>query len=265
VKFWLGTHHATQRWFNIGVPLFVSRRVLEVRRNLPTPRVEWALDSGGFTELSTYGKWRISEDDYIDCVRRFQRDMPGLEWAAPMDWMCEPFMLKKTGLPLYIHQMRTVENFLRLRNVLGEVVIPVLQGWELDDYLRCWEYYDKFIDLSKERLVGVGSVCRRQDTEEAARIFRALSSLPLHGFGVKLAGLKLFEESLVSSDSMAWSLEARKIKRRHDRQESLFAWPKVMLCGQVYPDDHKAASCSNCIEWAVKWRDSVVHRTEVMT
>lgn len=262
MEFFIGSHHATQRWFDLAVPLFVSRRTLAEKKRLPKAKERWALDSGGFTELSLYGEWRTSENQYAEDVQRFADEMGELTWVAPMDWMCEPFMLKKTGLPLYEHQMKTVENFTRLRQRLGPIVVPVLQGWELDDYMRCVEYYEKYgVDLRAEPLIGVGSVCRRQDTGEATRIFRELAELGLnlHGFGVKLAGLQLYDEHLTSCDSMAWSFEARRLKRRHDRQDALFSWPKRMLCGKMYPDEHKAASCSNCIEWALKWRDNVIN------
>jgi hypothetical protein len=32
-----------------------------------------------------------------------------------MDWMCEPFMLAKTGLSVREHQQRTVTNYLNPR------------------------------------------------------------------------------------------------------------------------------------------------------
>ncbi len=37
-----------------------------------------------------------------------------LDWA-PMDWMCEPAMLARTGLTVEDHQRRTSANFLELR------------------------------------------------------------------------------------------------------------------------------------------------------
>ena len=262
MEFWLGAHHPS--WLKTEDHLFVSRRALFEMKRLPPAVGTWALDSGGFTELSLFGEWRTTEDQYVADVLRFAEEMSGLAWAAPMDWMCEPFMLAKTGLPMYEHQMRTVQNFLRLRERLGELVIPVLQGWHQDDYHRCWDFYAKCgVDLETEPIVGIGSVCRRQNTKEADRIFRSLRPLRMHGFGVKLAGLDLFHDVLTSCDSMAWSWEARRLGRRHDRQDQLFAWPKVMLCGRVHPDEHPAKSCANCRHWAMRWRDRVLERLEV--
>ena len=238
--FYLGTHHATQRWFDLGVPLFVSRRVLAARKTLPETLpslTDWALDPGGFTELSLYGEWRTSVYQYVSDVWRFAQ-MGCLAWVAPQDWMCEPFMLQKTGLTVADHLERTVRNFLDLRQLLGPLVIPVLQGWEPDDYHRCWEMYAKAgVDLEKEALVGLGSVCRRQNTSEAGRIVRSLVPLKLHYFGAKLTGLESFGDALTSADSMAWSYRARR------------DWP---LPGCT----HK--SCANCPRYAIRWRDRLM-------
>jgi hypothetical protein len=61
------------------------------------PRRAGALDSGGFTELRLHGGWRTTAAEYVTVVRRYRDQIGCLEWAAPQDWMCEPFMLAKTG------------------------------------------------------------------------------------------------------------------------------------------------------------------------
>lgn len=237
MRFYLGTHRPN--WLGkTDVPLFVSRRVLAGRKSFPEALGGWALDSGGFTELNLYGAWRTSEADYIRDVRLFEREVDGLEWVAPMDWMCEPFVLSKTGLSVGEHQARTVWNFIRLRDELGLLVVPVLQGWTPNDYLECAYMYERAgVDLGAEPLVGVGSVCRRQNTHEAARIFRSLEGLRLHAFGVKLDGLSVYGDCLRSADSMAWSYRAR-----HDRP----------LPGCT----HK--SCANCLRYALRWRARIM-------
>lgn len=234
MRFFLGTHMVN--WLEkVDVPLFVSRRRLHERKTLPQPLGPWALDSGAFTELSMNGRFTFSADDYIRDVRRFAAEMPGLQWVAPMDWMCEPFVLEKTGWNVETHQRLTVANFEYLRDALGPLVIPVLQGWAVDDYLRCAEMYG---DLADEAVVGVGSVCRRHSTHEAARIFRALDGLNLHGFGVKTDGLYTYGDCLVSADSMAWSARGR---RDH-------------LPGCTHKNE------ANCLRYAHRWRDNLLER-----
>ena len=237
--FYLGTHHTSQKWFDLGVPLFISRRVLTKRKGFPQPQTQWALDSGGFTELTLHDEWRTSLKDYTADVLRFQREMGHLAWVSPQDWMCEPHMIEKTGLSVSIHQRRTVYNFLSLRQHLGSLVIPVLQGWELEDYRRCWELYEtEGIHLEDESIVGLGSVCRRQNTREAEEIVRSLKPLRLHYYGAKMTGLGMFADGLVSADSMAWSFRAR-----YD---------------DPLPGCTTHKNCANCEYYAMQWRDKLM-------
>lgn len=222
----------------LDVPLFVSHRTLGGRRSLPEAAAPWALDSGGFSELSMYGEWRTTEAEYAAAVNRYADEIGQLAWAAPMDWMCGPSILARTGLGIGVHQQRTVENFLRLREA-GLPVIPVLQGWELDDYLYCVEMYEREgVELASEPVVGVGSVVGREAGGVGA-IFRALWGLGIkcHGFGVKRTGLRLYGAYLESADSMAWSYDARRARP---------------LSGCT----HK--SCANCPRYAMRWREHVL-------
>ncbi len=240
MKFYLGVHQA--RWLaQSSVPLFVSRRTLEPVRALPRARTPWALDSGGFTELSMHGRWTLSARDYAALAQRFAADVGSLEWAAPQDWMCEPDIRKRTGLTVEEHQARTVANLLELRAIAPSVRwVPVLQGWSVADYWRCAEAYEAAgVDLRAEPLVGVGTVCRRQHMLTGSLIINTLATdgLRLHGFGFKTTGLRACASSLASSDSMAWSLDARR---------------SPALPG------HTHRSCANCFEYACEWRTALV-------
>src|SRR5438552_2402998 len=114
MRFYLGVHRA--RWLaETDVPLFISRRRLAGRRRLPRAIGPWALDSGGYTELSLHGRWTVPAEEYVEDVRRFQSDIGKLEWAAIQDHMCEPWILKKTGSTVRQHQERTVASYLDLR------------------------------------------------------------------------------------------------------------------------------------------------------
>jgi hypothetical protein len=72
VIFYLGTHQP--QWIGderfAGVPLFVSRRTLATRRRLPAAVTDFALDSGGFTELQLHGRWTLTAAEYAAEVRR---------------------------------------------------------------------------------------------------------------------------------------------------------------------------------------------------
>ena len=204
--YWLG---------KVDFPLMVARQRLfregAHRRPLPTAQVPWVLDSGGFTQLHKYGRFPFEADQYVSEVLRLSDEVGNLRWAAPMDWMCEAGALKMTGLTVAEHQKRTVHNFLDLRQRLGSLVIPVLQGWERDDYLRCADLYtDEGVDLHTEATVGLGSICRRNADEQIIEIVEALDGLRLHAYGVKGRPLRRLAPLLASSDSMAWSYRARR-------------------------------------------------------
>ncbi|HEY3718420.1 MAG TPA: hypothetical protein VGL39_28180 [Jatrophihabitantaceae bacterium] len=242
--FLLGTHHPG--WLaTAGIPLFVSDRRLRGYRRLPRAAAGWALDSGGFTELASHGSWEHAPTpaQYVARVRRYAREVGRLAWAAPQDWMCEPFILAKTGRTVSEHQARTVANYQRLRALDPELpFVPVLQGWRVGDYLRCADRYAAAgIDLTREPLVALGSVCRRQATGEAEAIITALRSVGLtclHGFGVKTLGLARYGHLLHSADSMAWSVAARR--------------------SQALPGCTRHRTCSNCPRYALAWRQRLL-------
>lgn len=249
--FYLGTH--MDGWLaHVGVPLFVSHRRLARRKTLPVARSGWALDSGGFSELSLYGGWRTTPEEYVAAVKRYDREIGQLEWAAGMDWMCEDAMIARTGLSLEEHQRRTVANFVLLEQLWFEdddadvhpeaPFMPTVQGQDVASYLRCWDMFGEAgVDLSRYPSVGVGSVCRRQHTGEIREVLEALRDrdpgVPLHGYGVKTQGLRIYGDLLASSDSLGWSLNARKN-------------PRLPGC------THQ--KCSNCLDWALRWRRGLV-------
>jgi len=239
--FYLGTHQPHWLW-RVTFPLFVSHRQLARRRSLRPASCRWALDSGGFTELSLHGRWVTSAADYAAAVTNYVDQVGRLDFAAPQDWMCEPFITARTGLPVRAHQERTVANYLDLRRIAPDLpFIPVLQGWHLADYLHCAELYSSAgVDLTQLPRVGLGSVCRRQSTGEIATIVAVLArlGLRLHGFGVKTGGLHLYGPRLISADSMAWSYSARRM-------------PALAGC-----TGHK--NCANCLTYATEWRRRVL-------
>jgi hypothetical protein len=213
VKFYLGVHQPAWLERDLGIPLLVSHRRLAGRRTLPRATHEWALDSGGFTELSLYGRWRSDSHAYVAAVRRYRDEIGNLAWAAPQDWMVEAVVRARTGLSVRTHLQRTVGNYLQLRDLAPELpIIPVVQGDEVADYHRCADLYERHgVDLAGLPLVGVGSVCRRSHTREVERIVRSLHArnVTTHCFGVKTLGLAHYGDVIASSDSAAWSFSGR--------------------------------------------------------
>lgn len=243
MRFYLGTHRPA--WLGrLDVPLFVSIRTLRERPVGGRALAPWAMDSGGYTELSRYAGWATPAAAYAEEIEGFAERVGGLAWAAPQDWICAPLVLAATGLSIEEHVQRTVASVVELRGLVrGVHVAAMLQGWTLDDYVRCAELYAAAgVDLAGEPVVGLGSIAGRQDRPEVAWIVRQLAGLglPLHGFGVKVRGWEAFGDVLASADSMAWSFDARRAER--------------------LPGCAHRGTCSNCERYALRWREALLAR-----
>lgn len=113
--FWLGVHRP--HWLKESrVPMFVSNRQLARVKTLPRAGHPWALDSG-FTEITKFGEWRTTPQQYVQQIRRYRDEVGRLSWASQQDLMCEDDALRMTGLTIDQHQDLTVANFLTLREL----------------------------------------------------------------------------------------------------------------------------------------------------
>ncbi|MPR12224.1 DUF7221 family queuine tRNA-ribosyltransferase-like protein [Microvirga tunisiensis] len=103
----------------------------------------------------------------------------------------------------------------RERGILDRLM-PVLQGWMPEDYVRCLE---RMPDLSGFPIVGVGSMCRRhlhgpqgilQVIETLDRELRG-TSIRLHLFGLKGVGAAELRQHprVATVDSQAYGTKAR--------------------------------------------------------
>jgi len=251
--FFLGAHHPG--WLEqTSVPLFVSRASFykdgKLRKSFPRAKGPWICDSGGFSELKKHGRWTVSTEQYVDDVRAFVSDVGKLQAAAAMDWMCESDQLARTGLKVKDHQRLTVDNYLELVDLDPELPwFPVLQGWSLGEYLDHVDLYTKAgVKLEKLPLVGLGSVCTRQDTVRVGFLIQDLASqgIRLHAFGFRVGGLmfKPVRDALTSADSMTWSKQAR--------------YARGPMCSSPGPDHPQ--KCTNCLQWALEWRSELLER-----
>lgn len=221
VRFYVGLHQPSDAQHFERACISINR----VRgRKRPVDCGEVLLDSGAFTELNLHGAYRHGVEEYAAEVHRLHVScVVKIAAAVAQDYMCEPFMLAKTGLTIDDHQRLTIERYDALVAELerlfgGEVpfpVMPVLQGYAPSDYVRHIEMYGD--RLRPGMWAGVGSVCKRNGTPEAiievlSAIHRVRPDLLLHGFGVKQTSLMHpgVRDLLSTADSMAWSFAARK-------------------------------------------------------
>ena len=228
VMFYLGTHVIpfTEK---ANIPWFISCKLL-LTRNKRIPGV-WMMDSGGFTEIAKYGRYTITEAQYLNCILRLN---PGVAFCQ--DWMCEDSILRKTGLTIVEHQTLTTNSYLALSKH-SPVVMPVLQGVTPEDYVNHLHLYKQRCETTG-LLFGLGSVCRRRDYREIEKIVCTLNNsepgIKLHGFGVKTTAFKsdFLVRTLYSADSMAWSFSGRYAPRK---------------CGGC------KKLCQNCFYYSIQW------------
>jgi hypothetical protein len=215
LKFYIGLHQpGDARRFPRA---FISVNRMRGRK-VPIHCDDWILDSGAFREIEQFGGYRHLPQDYAKEVNRLKAINPGLRAVVSQDYMCEPFMLQKTGLSLAEHQRLTIARYDALKPSVQVYLMPVLQGYSLRNYL---DHIDQYGDRLKSGMyVGVGSICKRNvDMRQIEAILVAIKrkrpDLRLHGFGIKTTSLSsgVIRECLESADSMAWSFAARKENR----------------------------------------------------
>ena len=193
----------------------VPRAVVSVnrleRRASPFVAQDWILDSGAFSRIML-GRGHMSAGEYVGYIRKFG-GCGRLQAAVVQDYMCEPEVLAKTGKSVEDHQRMTLSSMFTLRGFdLPCPIMPVLQGWTVDDYRRAVCALAPHV--SSWAWVGVGSVCKRQGSPLVlAQILEAIHELRpkwrLHGFGVKVTALaegRVYDR-LYSVDSSAWSFD----------------------------------------------------------
>lgn len=187
----------------------------------------WMIDSGGAPQTIIANNGHPNSiQDYIDYLRnpptKYGDDRADItvDKFALRDWPCEPVVREQLGLTVEELQYRTLIDHINMmdrlenENIEGDPV-AVLQGWNIDDYLRAIDLYRDHGLLTDE--LAIGTLCGRDDTtlirNYSWRIARNLPSrINLHGFGVKQSSLsepdvlRIFD----SIDTGAWNITLRQ-------------------------------------------------------
>lgn len=185
---------------------------------LPEHVTERAADSGGFVATFKWGDYRYSPAQYVEWLQSWQP-----QWAATMDYCCEPEVIGTSGL-VRERQQRTTDmawHFWTQYKSHNWAWVPTVQGWDISDYTQHAEelrplieemsaYYRSGPQHSAFR-VGIGTLCRRASSqmirEVALTVANILPDIPLHLWGIKLATLQssiALPAQVVSVDSAAW-------------------------------------------------------------
>jgi len=174
------------------------------------------IDSGGFPLSFIHNGYNIPDYKYLAFVKTVKAD-----YFVLRDYPCEPQILRKYNVTAKDQIHRTLDHHLKLlefyeRSNVVAIPIPVIQGWEIDDYLYCIDLYKEHgLIGGKFNYVAIGTTCRRRQVKITQRIILTVrSELPnkikLHAFGVKLSVLnnKAVWDALYSTDSSAWDYKS---------------------------------------------------------
>jgi hypothetical protein len=156
--------------------------------------------------LNQYGDYPFSAVNYANLIARLKPD-----YYATMDYPCEPEISRNLGLMTNLERIKaTVQNATELaewESQLQGQMVPVIQGYTLDEYLYCLDLYNQ-AGLIRDYMA-VGSMCRRISDEELGQLIpgiyyaaKRMGCTKLHFFGLKLSpALEAYDEMIYSRDS----------------------------------------------------------------
>lgn len=195
------------------------------------------LDCGGFTMLNQYGDYPFSIINYANLIARLRP-----HYYATMDYPCEPEISRQIGLLTNKERIRkTVNNAIELsdfENQLSGQLVPVIQGYELNEYLHCLDLYNQAGLI--RNYMAVGSMCRRISKNQLAKLIpgiyhaaQKLGCVKLHFFGLKLSSnLSPYQNLIWSRDSAAifmssseetqQAMKGRRFPRGQKEKEMVF-------------------------------------------
>jgi hypothetical protein len=186
------------------------------------------LDCGGFTMMNKFNDYPFSVVNYANLVARLRP-----HFYATMDYPCEPEISRSLGLLSNEQRIAaTVANAVELaewESQLPGQMVPVIQGYTIDEYLECLCQYQE-AGMVRDYMA-VGSMCRRISNEELGNLIPALyyaaqkvGCTKLHYFGLKLSpAVQRYADMIWSRDSAA-ILDDYDKSLRADREGR--RWPK---------------------------------------
>jgi hypothetical protein len=208
------------------------------------------IDSGGFHSSLKHGHYTKTDEEYLEYIEQYQP-----RYFALRDYPCEPELLKTHNRTVKDHIHMTLDNHLKLFDIMDDYQfnsqpIPVLQGWEIEDYLYCLDMFNQHGLIND--YVAVGSVCRRNADKDIKKVFRQIrtelpSKIKLHGFGVKFSILRDKEmwDTIYSVDSGAFDYAAR-MARLNDGVLSHLSWEEAcIVMGKEYVEKINYLRCKH--------------------
>lgn len=174
-----------------------------------------AADCGGFVASRKWGEYRYSPAQYVEWLHSFNP-----EWAATMDYCCEPPLTGNDRREIQKRQTKTTimaHLFWHEYREAKWMWTPTIQGWEVADYIEHAQELKPLIDEMKRHYVGrdfrvgIGTLCARASIAMIQGVVMGVRSvLPtvkFHLWGVKMNLFKSLTllPDIASVDSAAWN------------------------------------------------------------
>lgn len=193
---------------------FWKRPRFRGKPRMPKTTQNLFLDSGGYQAFTRFSGYPFNVEQYARYVERVKPT-----FVATMDYPCEKELTLLDSRKDRVKE--TVNNAVELVDLEATMgfdaeVVPVIQGYLIEDYMHCISLYNE-VGLCLEH-VAVGSLCKRKNSKEIRDILLAIRySLPnskIHAFGLTLSALKdlAIVQSINSFDTQAWLWEIKSNK-----------------------------------------------------
>lgn len=205
--------------------------------------------------LNRYGDYPFSMGAYANIIAYLRPD-----YYASMDYPCEPEITRSLALTSNLERIRaTVANARMMADdyeamLPGVEMVPVIQGWTLDEYKTSIDLYGRSGMIRP--YMAVGSMCTRSNDRELERIIPSLHDYAsqagvkhLHFFGLKMSPVTIDLSGYIYSRDSAAVLFANnaETKRRwggrfprtqEQKKEAFSMWfNRAVSAGLIYKID----------------------------
>ncbi|MHA1249050.1 MAG: deazapurine DNA modification protein DpdA family protein [Candidatus Helarchaeota archaeon] len=185
---------------------------------LPKNRKKLMIDSGAFDllEKRNLEEYPFTPKDYVNAIKNLSIKP---DYVVSLDYICKKNQHTKNILTIN----KTINNAVILRNEFkrdeGITFIPVIQGYDLDEYLYCVNQLVKKKIIIDGDIIGIGSLVGRKSSKESQLVIKSIYNFlkergiipKIHCFGVNLNVIKdrnIFN-IVHSIDSLAWTFPYR--------------------------------------------------------
>jgi len=184
------------------------------------------LDSGGFSFFTKYSEYPFSVKEYVEWIHEMQKINNGkVKYVATMDYPCEPSINRKAFSSNKERIEKTVENAIKcFKNEIPAKWIPVLQGYNLDEYVFCLNLYKKHGILTD--YIAVGSMCKRSNISEIVKIVHEIKKnykgkIHLFGLAIKALQNKALFDMIYSCDTIGYTFASKTVEETFEKMRKL--------------------------------------------